>query len=282
MTRDFRLLVAGQALSWLGNGFQQVALATAVVLEGGGPSELGLVMASGVLALLAGSLFGGVWADRLQPRAVMAASDLVRIGTVSGMAVMFGTDHQSTPVLCALAALSSLAGSLFGPAMTSLKPLVLPVESRQQGNARISLVQTTCSVLGPAAGGLVVATFGATTGFVVNAASYGASVASVLLLRTRADRVRAQTGVLHDMRRGWAAIRERDWLLAGVLAATAYHVANGMVIVLARWSRSVSWAGRTPPAWSRRQKGSAASSAQRSPFAPGPCDCFAPGGSRSR
>lgn len=233
MTRDFRLLVAGQALSWLGNGFQQVALATAVVLEGGGPSELGLVMASAVLALLVGSLFGGVWADRLQPRAVMAASDLVRIGTVSGMAVMFGSGHHSTPLLCALAALSSLAGSFFGPAMTSLKPLVLDAASRQQGNARISLVQTICSVVGPASGGLVVASFGATTGFVVNAISYVASVVSVLLLRTRTERVPAQVGVFRDMHLGWRAIRERDWLLAGVLGATAHHVANGVVLVLA-------------------------------------------------
>jgi hypothetical protein len=53
---DFRLLAAGQALSWLGNGFQTVALAVAVVLTGGGPGDLGLVMACSVLAMLAGTL----------------------------------------------------------------------------------------------------------------------------------------------------------------------------------------------------------------------------------
>ena len=36
------MLAAGQALSWLGDGFQSVALAVAVVLSGGGASGLGL------------------------------------------------------------------------------------------------------------------------------------------------------------------------------------------------------------------------------------------------
>src|SRR5258705_9603345 len=85
--RDFRLLAAGQALSWLGNGFQTVALAVAIVLTGGGPGDLGLVMACSVLAMLAGTLFGGVWADRVQPQRVMVLSDIVRFGAGSGMAV---------------------------------------------------------------------------------------------------------------------------------------------------------------------------------------------------
>ncbi|MDT7573433.1 MAG: hypothetical protein QOE05_3607 [Actinomycetota bacterium] len=233
MTREFRLLAAGQALSWLGNGFQTVALAVAVVLNGGGPGELGLVMASSIVARLVGSLFGGVWADRVQPQRIMIGSDLARVATVGAMAVMFGTDHYSPWLLCLLAALTSLAGSFFMPAMTSLKPMVIPVAERQSANASFSMLQTMCSVLGPAAGGLVVAGFGAAAGFTVNAASFLASVASVALIKAKAERVRG-TGMFKEMGEGWAAIRQRDWLLSGVLAATGYHVANGVVLVLAQ------------------------------------------------
>jgi MFS family permease len=229
--RDFRLLASGQALSWLGNGFQSVALAVAVVVTGGGPGDLGLVMASSVLALLAGTLFGGVWADRVQPQLVMVASDLVRFAAVSAMAVMFGTGHHWLPLLCILAAITSGAGSFFSPAMTALRPMVVTVERRQAANATLSLLQSSCSVIGPAAGGLVVAAFGATIGFSVNAASFLASVATVLFVRARAARA-PRSGMWREMGEGWAEIRRHDWLLSGVIAATVYHIANGVVLVL--------------------------------------------------
>lgn len=227
------MLLAGQALSWLGNGFQTVALAVAVVLHGGGASALGLVMASSIVARLVGTLFGGVWADRVQPQWILIGSDLVRVATVSAMAIMFGTQHYSVPLLCALAAVTSLAGSFFQPAMTALKPMLIPVESRQSANASLSMLQTICSVLGPAAGGLVVAAFGAAAGFAVNAASFVASIATVALIRARVERV-AGAGMFREMGEGWAEIRRHDWLLSGVLAATVYHVANGVVLVLAQ------------------------------------------------
>jgi MFS family permease len=229
--RDFRLLTAGQSLSWLGNGFQTIALAVAVVLTGGGPGDLGLVMASSVLAMLLCALFGGVWADRVQPQYVMVLSDLVRCLAVTGMAVMFGTGHHWLPLLCALAAITAGAGAFFSPAMTALKPMVAAADRRQAANATLGLLQTSCSVLGPAAGGVVVAAFGATTGFAVNAASFLASMATVLLIRARVERSPHQ-GMLREMGEGWAEIRQRDWLLSGVLAATVYHVANGVVLVL--------------------------------------------------
>src|SRR6185312_11823106 len=107
MTRisDFRLLATGQTLSWVGNGFQTVALAVAVVKAGGGPGDLGLVMAASIVARLACTLFGGVWADRLQPQRVMVVSDLIRMLAAGGMAVMFFSGGYHLALLCALAAI---------------------------------------------------------------------------------------------------------------------------------------------------------------------------------
>jgi MFS family permease len=220
-------------LSWLGNGFQTVALAVAVVTTGGGPGELGLVLASSVLAMLVCALFGGVWADRVQPQPVMIGSDAVRCVAVAAMAVMFTAHYRSLPLLCALAALSAGAGAFFSPAMTALKPMLVPVGARQSANASLGMLQTISSVLGPALGGVTVAALGAPTGFVVNAASFVASMVTVSLIRAKADRP-PRTGIWHELGEGWREIRRRDWLLSGVLSATAYHVANGVLIVLSQ------------------------------------------------
>ena len=231
LPREFRLLAVGQALSWLGTGFETVALAVAVVGNGGSPGDLGVLLAIKVVAMLVCTLFGGVWADRVQPQRAMALADVVRFGTAGGMAVLFAAGDRSLLLLCVLVAAGSAAGSLFQPAMTALKPMLVPVAARQRANATLSVLKTGCSMLGPAAGGLIVAAFGAPMGFGVNAVSYLASVATVLLISTRAERS-ARTGMLAELRAGWHEVRSRDWLLSGVLAATLYHVANGAALVL--------------------------------------------------
>src|SRR4029450_897964 len=88
---DFRLLAIGQTLSWVGNGFQTVALAVAVVQAGGGAGDLGLVMAGSGTAMLSGPLFGGVGPDRLQPQRVMVGSDVIRLLAAGAIAIMFAT-----------------------------------------------------------------------------------------------------------------------------------------------------------------------------------------------
>jgi MFS family permease len=228
---DFRLLATGQSLSWLGNGFQTVALAVAIVLAGGGAGDLGLVMASSFGAILVCSLFGGVWADRVQPQRVMVLSDAVRCLTATGMAVMFATGTYHLLLLCGLAALAGGAGAFFDPAEAALKPMLVPLDRRQSANATLSLLRTSCSVLGPAAGGLTVAAFGATTGFTVNAVSFVASMTAALLIKARVERTPGE-GMLRELAEGWREIRSRNWLLTGILAATLYHVANGVILVL--------------------------------------------------
>jgi MFS family permease len=228
---DFRLLAAGQTLSWIGNGFQTVALAVAVVQAGGGAGDLGLVMAASVTFTLISSLFGGVWADRLQPQHVMVVSDLLRLVSASLMATMFFVDAYHLPLLCGLAALSSAAGSFFNPAMAALRPLIVPVERRQSANATLSLLQTGGSVIGPALGGLTVAALGAPAGFGVNAASFLASMVACLLLRVRTTRG-PRSSMLSELRAGWHEISSRDWLVSGLFGATLYHVANGVILVL--------------------------------------------------
>jgi MFS family permease len=231
MLTDFRLLAAGQTLSWIGNGFQTVALAVAVVTAGGGPGDLGLIMACSVIAMLAGSLFGGVWADRLQPQHVMIDSDVIRLLAAASMAAMFATGGYHVPLLAALAALSSAAGSFFNPALTALRPLLIPVERRQQANATLSMLQTGSTVVGPALGGLTVAAFGAPAGFAVNAASFLASTIAAALLRVRVVRG-PRDSMLNELGAGWREITSRPWLLSGLLGATAYHIANGVILVL--------------------------------------------------
>jgi MFS family permease len=229
--RNFRLLASGQGLSWVGDSFQPIALSVAIVAAGGSATELGILMAAGVVARLVCTLVGGVWADRLAPQRLMIAADVARACGAAALAVVFLGDARPLVPLCLLMALMGGAGAFFHPAMASIKAVIVAPAQRQASNATLSMLQTGASIVGPATGGLLVATAGPSVGFAVNAATYVVSAVTVSLVRGRTERA-PRTGFLTEIRGGWAAIQERDWLLWGVLSAGVYHVANGVVLVL--------------------------------------------------
>lgn len=227
----FRLLAVGQGLSWFGDAFAPIALAVAVLAGGGSASELGLVLAATMAARLAGTLVGGVWADRVAPGRIMVASDIVRALSTLAIAGYFATGQDSVPLLCGLAAVTGGAAAFFGPAFVSLRPLLVSVHRRHAANATLNILQNSAFILGPAAAGVFVAWAGAPWAFVVNAASFLVSAGTVAAIRVDAPRA-PRVGMLAELREGWREVTSRSWLLAGLLAATAYHAAFGAVTVL--------------------------------------------------
>lgn len=227
----FRLLATGKGLSWFGDAFGPIALAVAVVAGGGGAGWLGLVLAVTMAARLACTLLAGVLADRLAPGRIMVVSDLVRAASTLGTAAYFATGQHGALLLCALAAVTGGAAAFFGPAFVSLRPLLVTVERRHAANATLNVLQNAAFIAGPAAAGVFVAWAGAPWAFAVNAASFLCSAATVAAIRVDAPRGR-RTGMLAELREGWREVTSRGWLLAGLLAATAYHAAFGAVTVL--------------------------------------------------
>ena len=108
-----------------------------------------------------------------------------------------------------------------------------PTGRRQSANATINLLQSATQVVGPAAGGLLVATAGPVPAFTLNAVTFVLSAFTVALVRAVAVRGERR-GMLSELGEGWREIRSRDWLLAGLVSAAVYHVAFGAVFVLAQ------------------------------------------------
>ena len=91
--REFRLLFAGRAISFLGNAMAPIALAFAVIDLTGSKSDLGLVLAARAVPQLVFLLIGGVWADRLPRNKVMVASSLASGATQAAVAVLLLTGN---------------------------------------------------------------------------------------------------------------------------------------------------------------------------------------------
>ena len=184
--RSFRRLCGGQFASTIGDYCYAVALPWLVLSAHGGAILLGTVLACYGVPRTVLIPVGGVLADKAGPRTVMLAADAARCVLVAGLAVLAARQVVSLAALGPIAALIGAGEGLFIPASFAIMPSLLDEERLAAGNALSTAAVQAGSLLGPALGGALVASTGASTAaFAVDAASFGLSALTLLLIPRR-------------------------------------------------------------------------------------------------
>ncbi len=171
----FMKLWVGQGISFIGDAFSAVALVILVAQITGSASAVGGILVARLLPTLASPLVG-VLADRLDRRAILVLSDLSRAILVLGLVFV-----RDVAILYLLAFLLGVARTFFNPTVRAAFPSVVGDGDLTRANALISGTFSVSFAVGPALGGLLVATVGVNAAFVLDAATY--LVSAVLLSR---------------------------------------------------------------------------------------------------
>lgn len=244
----FRLLWMGQTTSAIGDALVPVAIVFAVIHLGGNAGGIGLVLAAFSVPRLIFILAGGVWADRLPRQRVMLTADVVRGVVEVGLAALLLSGRAELWQLATGAAVVGAASAFFVPAASGLIPEVTPPSLLQQGNALMSLSRSATGLIGPSVAGLLVATVGVGWVFAVDAATYGVSAVSLLLLRVpRATKPALRLPFLTELRAGWREVTSRSWLISAIAAFGVSNVCLGAFWVLGPVVAQRSLGG--PTAW---------------------------------
>lgn len=224
---QFRLLFWGQAFSLLGDRITFVVLPFAVLAAGGGVTDVGIVAAAQTLPFLVFSLLAGVWADRVDRRRIMIASDLLRLACQATAGVLLIAGAAEPWHLAVLAFLFGAGDAFFAPALVGLLPQIVPPERLQAANALRGLTHSSGLVLGPALAALLVAVAGTGAALLVDAATFAISVGCLIPLRPAAvERLESEQGqdLLAGLRGGWREVRQRPWVVRFLGAMGVYHV----------------------------------------------------------
>jgi MFS family permease len=171
----FLRLWVGQGISFLGDGVSMVALVVLVVQMAGSASAVGGVLVARLLPTIASPL-AGVFADRLDRRVVLVASDLARAVLTLGLIFV-----RDLIFLYVLVFLMGLARTIFNPTIRAAFPSVVGGGDLTRANALIGGTFSVSETVGPALGGLLVATVGVNAAFVLDSATY--LVSAVFLFR---------------------------------------------------------------------------------------------------
>lgn len=221
----FRWQFTAQAASAFGDHLAPIALAFAVLESGGGATAIGLVLLARTAPLVACVLFGGYVGDRVRRDLVMLTADWTRAGTQAVLAVGVAVGAAPLWLFLLTQAANGIASAFFQPAAAGITPLTVPREDVQRANALLSLAVSIAVVVGPAIGGVLVATSGPALGLMIDAASFAAS--ALCLQQVRLSRREPGSDVLPVMtalREGWQEVRSRHWLAVGIGDLAVFQV----------------------------------------------------------
>ena len=180
--RDFRLLWLGQAVSGLGRQVTALVLPYQLYVLTGSPLAIGALALVQVVPIVAFSLGGGVVADAVDRRRLLL---LTQVGLAASSAVLAGLALLPAPPVVAIYAVAFVAagvGAIDQPARASALPRLVPRERLPAGIALNQLNFQAASVVGPALGGLILATFGVAAGYTLDVLTFAAAIWAVLLI----------------------------------------------------------------------------------------------------
>ncbi|WP_404819394.1 MFS transporter [Streptomyces marincola] len=229
-TREFGLFFTARAVARFGDMMLPVALAAGLVGHGGGAGAVGAALASFTASFAGLVVFGGVVADRFDPRHLMIGADLVRVGTEVLAASLFLTGHVVLWQVCAIGAVNGVCAAMFQPGLTSTVPRI--AHDVQAANGAVRTAESCMAIGGPAAAGVLVGVTSPGGVFLAHAGTYLVSALCLLLLRLPPRPGRPAAGSFAaDLAEGWREFRARTWMWA--------VIAVWMVFMAAAWGPAV-------------------------------------------
>ena len=181
--RNYRLFFSGQVVSVSGTWMQNIATAWLILSLTHSPVAVGVLALCQFLPFSIFGLFSGVLVDRFDPRKTVIATQAVSLVFA---AVLAGLTLGGIVEPWQVYLLSALRGAVLvvdAPARQALTFSMVGRDELPNAVALNSSLFNAARVIGPAAGGIVVAVAGVGFCFAFNAASFFAVLAGLLLMR---------------------------------------------------------------------------------------------------
>ena len=182
-TRNYRLFFTGQLVSVSGTWMESVAQSFLVLQLTGSGTQLGFVTAARFGPMFLLGPWGGLIADRVDRHRLLMVTQVLS-GCVSLLfSVLVGTHSITMPLVYVLSVCLGCVNVLDNPARQTLIPDLVPQAQLVNAVTLNSVMMNVARVVGAAFGGVVAAAVGIAWCFGVNAASFGAVVISLALMR---------------------------------------------------------------------------------------------------
>ncbi|MDI5962365.1 MFS transporter [Streptantibioticus silvisoli] len=234
----FRCCFAARVLSRGGDVVFPIGLTGAMLANGYGTTQVGIVLGSSMVPAVLLMLMGGVLSDRFPVRRLMISADTVRFLAEGVLVVLFFCGQPSLVVMTLLTLVCGAAQAFFQPGLATLIRHLVPGRLRE-GNALIRTGESVMTFASPAVAAVIIVLTGPVLVIALDAVTFGLS--ALLLSRIRiTGRARPETrpGVWKELAHGWQEFSSRPWLcsvivvfaLFGLLVFGPFDVLKAVVL----------------------------------------------------
>jgi MFS family permease len=232
--RNFRLYFTGQVISTIGTWMQLLAQSWLVLQLTHSGVALGINVTLQTLPLLVFGVWAGGIADRVDNRKLLIVTAVLGMGQALGLGMLVATGSVTTAWVYLFSFLFGLVFAFDRPASNALLFELVGPADLPSAIGLNSVIQSAGRLVGPAIGGVLIATSGLSVCFFVNAASFLAVIGALAMLRRREMFARIRhTDRRGHLRAGLRYVRERPDLRLAliVMAFVGTFAYNFMVLV---------------------------------------------------
>ena len=180
--RDYRWLWSGQAISGMGNQITRVALPFQVYVLTGSTLAIGALTLFQLIPILLFALGAGSLADAVDRRRLLMITQTGLATCSLALTILALGGHPPVPALFAVAFVAAGLGAVDEPTRSSSIPRLVPPERLPAAIALNQLNFQTASIIGPATGGLLIATVGIAGAYAVDVVSFIASLTALVAI----------------------------------------------------------------------------------------------------
>lgn len=230
-SRDFRLLFTAGTVFYLGSMVAYVAIPYQLYTATGSNFAVGALGIVQLVPLLLFGLYGGALADHVDRRRMLIGTALAQLVLVGVLAVNAFADEPQVWLIYVVGALQAAASSMQRPSKEALEPRTVRHDQVTAANALSSFGMQAGVLVGPAVGGLLVASVGVGWCFVVNLVALTVATALFVAMRPYPHLGETTPPSLRGIREGVSyAVRRRDLLGTYLVDIAAMLMAMPVVL----------------------------------------------------
>ncbi|MGQ0742708.1 MAG: MFS transporter [Alphaproteobacteria bacterium] len=230
--RNYRVYFTGMLVSLVGAWMQSVAQGWLVYDLTGSPLLLGVVAFAGQIPLFFGSPFGGAIADRADKRNVLFFTQGGALLQALLLALLTLTGLVEVWHVIVLALLLGVINAVDVPTRHAFIIEMVGRDDLRSAIALNSIMFNIARVIGPSIAGLLVAVAGEGVCFALNAVTYGAVLASLVLIKVPKRKRRPHESPWREMKLGFQYVQRHPQIRTVLLLIGAASFFGGPYLSL--------------------------------------------------
>jgi MFS family permease len=182
--RDFRLIFTAGLFSYFGSMITFVALPFQVKELTNSFWAVGLIGIVEIIPLTIFGLYGGVLADHVDRKKMIW---LTEFGTLIATLILFFNARRENPSVILLFVIAAIFAALSGlkrPSQEAILPRLVNHDDLPSASALMSLRWQFGGIVGPSVGGLLVASYGASAGYLVDCLTFAISLSLLAQIKS--------------------------------------------------------------------------------------------------